>query len=70
MNTASARLPPQIFQDFTIRHPIQYYLLWVGYGTEALDNIWVLQTHPNGDFLVKHLATANFVNVLITREGM
>ena len=55
MNAAGARISPQISHDLAIRHPIQNYLMSVGDGTEALDNIWVFQTHPNGDLLVKYL---------------
>jgi len=43
--------------------------MWVYYGAEAPDNIWVFESHPNRDLLVKRLATTKCVNVPVGREG-
>ena len=62
MCAADVGVLPNIFHDFPTSHPINDYLMRMGRSPETLDNIRMLQPHPEGDLLIERLKTINCVN--------
>jgi hypothetical protein len=69
MSAAGGGVIPDIIHDLPIFHPVNNHLMWIDCSTEALDNVRMLQSHPDGDLLVKRLVTVDRVNRPIRREG-
>lgn len=61
MSAVSIGVTPHIIHDRPILHPVDNYLIWFSRSAEALHNIWMLQSHPDGSFLVEFLSAVSHV---------
>ena len=62
MNPASVGILSHVVQYLAVGHHIYHYLGWIGCSPEAADNVWMLQSHPHGDLLVKCLVIMDYAN--------
>ena len=55
MRAANVRVVPDIAHDFPVLHPINDYLMRMVCSAKALNNVRMLQSHPERDLLVERL---------------
>ena len=62
MNAVDVGMFFRVIHDLAFRHQIHHNLRRTSCGAEALDNVWVAQSHPYRDFLTKRLMVVDYVN--------